>query len=95
MKHEPIHYVPVSEQRYAEILENLDQHPARNQWSRDDRVRLAANIEALANSANEAGPGTKTIPLAVDLLREVSDWLPAAVGFSPRDLKDLLMSYVQ
>ena len=32
--HEPIHYVPVIEQRYAQIIQDLEQHPARNQWSR-------------------------------------------------------------
>ena len=29
MSNEPIHYVPVVEQRYAEIIQNLEQHPAR------------------------------------------------------------------
>ena len=44
MNHEPIHYVPVIEQRFAEIIQNLEQHPARNQWSRADRYRLSSNL---------------------------------------------------
>ena len=31
--------------------------------------------------------------MAVDRLREVADWLPGAVGFSPSDLVALLESY--
>ena len=31
--------------------------------------------------------------MAVDRLREVADWLPGAVGFSPPDLVALLESY--
>ena len=42
-----------------------------------------------------AGPDSTLIPIAVDRIRDVADWLPGAVGFSPLDLKDLLMSYVQ
>lgn len=95
MTHEPIHYVPVSEQRYAEIIENLDQHPGRNQWSRQDRQALANAIDRLAISDQQEVAGDTMIPMAVDLVSEVADWLPTAVGFYPRDLTRLLMSYVQ
>ena len=95
MTHEPIHYVPVVEQRYAEILQDLEQHPARNQWSRSDRVILATNLHALVNSTYEDGPGSTLIPMAVDHVRDVAAWLPGAVGFSPADLIELLESYVQ
>ena len=92
MKLEPVHYVPVSEQRYARIIQILKQHPYRNQWGRDERQRLASDIEALAQSF-DFDPGTQAIPMAVDRLREVADWLPGAVGFSPSDLEALLESY--
>ena len=95
MTNEPIHYVPVVEQRYAEIIENLEQHPARNQWSRKDRERLSSDLWTLAISGPQSGPGDTLIPMAVDRVREVAHWLPGAVGFSPSDLVDLLKSYVQ
>ena len=95
MTHEPIHYVPVVEQSYAEIIENLEQHPARNQWSRADRQRLALQLGSLASSTHNLGPGDTTIPMAVELVRDVSRWLPDAAGFSPSGLIDLLKSYVQ
>ena len=95
MTHEPIHYVPVVEQRYAEILQGLEQHPARNQWSRADRATLSTNLYALVNSTHQAGLGDTMIPMAVDRVRDVATWLPGAVGFSPADLIELLESYVQ
>ena len=95
MTHEPIHYVPVVEQRYAEIIQNLEQHPARNQWSRSDRAALSIKFRALVNSVNQGGPGATLIPMAIDRVRDVADWLPGAVGFSPSDLIELLKSYVQ
>ena len=95
MDREPIHYLPLSEQRYARIIQILEQHPARNLWSRADRMNLGSDIMALANSANEGGPGTDQITMAANQLLEVADWLPGAVGFSPPDLIDLLRSYVQ
>ena len=95
MTHEPIHYVPVSEQYYARLIEELDGHPYSNQWSRADRCHFASDLNMLAESGDEAGPDSTLIPIAVDRIRDVADWLPGAVGFSPLDLKDLLMSYVQ
>ena len=95
MTHEPIHYVPVVEQRYAEIIENLEQHPARNQWSLEDRRRLSVSLTTLANSSYQAGPGETLIPMAIDRVREVAAWVTGAVGFSPTVLIDLLKSYVQ
>ena len=95
MSHLPIHYVPVVEQRYAEIIQDLEQHPARNQWSRADRYALARNITELTNSTTNLGPGETTIPMAVDRLRDVVQWLPHAAGFSPSDLIELIKSYVQ
>ena len=95
MTHEPIHYVPVSEQRYAEILQDLEQHPARNQWSRTDRHLLAGHISALVESAHNLGPGDVPIPMAVDRLLDVTLWLPAASWLLPSDLVALLESYVQ
>ena len=95
MPHEPIHYLPVVEQRYARIIEELRNHPARSQWSEADRAKLALGISALANSTDEVEPNDTTIAMAVDLLREVASWLPAAVGFSPHGLISLLQSYVE
>ena len=95
MTHKPIHYVPVIEQRYAEIIQDLDQHPARNQWSRADRERLSGNLKALTISGPESGPGETLIPMAVDRVLDVANWIPEAAGFSPSDLIDLLKSYVQ
>ena len=91
----PIHYVPVVEQRYAEIIQNLEQHPARNQWSRADRTRLANALSKLDPKLCPIGPGDTVIPMAVDLVRDVAAWLHSAAGFSPADLIDLLKSYVQ
>ena len=90
-----IHYVPVSEQRYAEIVQYLKQHPARNQWSHADRLSLAAKLTALVESEHNLGPRDQTIPMAVDLLREVVGWLPGGVGFNPHELRELIESYVQ
>ena len=96
MTHEPIHYVPVVEQRYAEIIENLKGHPYRNQWSRVDRVRLSANLRVLAvRGLQPPVPGDRMIPMAVDLLQDLANWLPDAAGFSPAILIELLESYVQ
>ena len=95
MTHKPIHYVPVVEQRYAEILEELEGHPYANQWSRNDRVSLASKLDALAYSVGQAGPTDTLIPMAVDRIHEVADWLPSAVGFAPVRMVDLLQSYVQ
>ena len=95
MTHEPIHYVPVNEQWYARILEELEGHPYANQWSRYDRVRLAGKLNALAGSGASSGPNDTLIPMAVDRIREVADWLPSAVGFAPVRMVDLLKSYVQ
>ena len=92
-EHEPIHYVPVVEQRYAEIIQNLEQHPARNQWSRADRSNLSRNIFALAY--DQGGPGDRMIPMAVDRLHDVALWLPDAGWLLPSDLIALLESYVQ
>ena len=94
MTHEPIHYVPVVEQRYAEIIQDLEQHPARNQWSRADRGALADAILLLASSSG-GGEGDSFIPMAVDRLREVVNWLPGAGWLLPSDLIALLESYVQ
>lgn len=93
--HEPIHYVPVVEQRYAEIIQNLKQHPARNQWSRLDRQRLGSSLTSLAHSGESSGPNDTLIPMAVDHINDVADWLPGAVGFSPSYLITQLESYVQ
>ena len=93
--HEPIHYVPVVEQRYAEIVQNLEQHPARNQWSRLDRERLGSSLTFLMHSGESSGPNDTLIPMAIDLVHEVADWIPGAVGFFPYDLIALLGSYVQ
>ena len=95
MDHEAIHYVPVVEQRYAEIIQDLEEHPARNQWSRGDRKRLSAKLIHLATSGPEAGPGATLIPMAVDRVRDVAGWIQDAPGFSPAGLVDLLKSYVQ
>ena len=92
MRPEPINYVPVSVKRFACIIRILEQYKYRNQWGRDERQRLASDIEALAQSF-DFDPGTEAIPMAVDRLREVADWLPGAVGFSPPDLVALLESY--
>ena len=93
MTNEPIHYVPVVEQRYAEIIQDLQQHPARNQWSGADRSRLSGHITSLAT--DPGGSGSTMIPMAVDRLIDVAGWLLDASGFSPPDLIDLLKSYVQ
>ena len=95
MTHEPIHYVPVSEQYYARLIEELDGHPFANQWSRADRHHFAADLYKLAESGDEAGPNTTMIPMAVDRVRDVADWLPGAIGFMPFYLVRLLNSYVQ
>ena len=93
--HEPIHYVPVIEQRYAEIIQNLEQHPARNQWSRFDRQGLASNLMELIVSGPQAGPGATMIPIAVDLVRVLAQRIRNVAGFSPADVTKLLTSYVQ
>ena len=80
MTHEPIHYVPVIEQRYAQIIQELEQHPARNQWSRKDRRQLSANLKVLASSGVQAVPGDTVIAMAVDLLRDVAGWIVDAPG---------------
>ena len=95
MTHEPIHYVPVVEQRYAEIIQNLEQHPARNQWSRYDRIHLARALNKLDPRSVPIVAGDTLIPMAVDRLSDVAYWLPSAAGFSPSDLIELLKSYVQ
>ena len=95
MAHTALHYVPVVEQRYAQILEDLRQHPGRNQWSREDRQTLSINLHALANSGDQAGPTDTLIPMAVDRVRDVAGWVTDAVGFSPSQLITLLGSFVQ
>ena len=95
MTHEPIHYVPVSEQRYAEIIQDLEQHPARNQWSSADRYTLARHISELVYSAHNLGPGDIPIPMAVDRLLDVTQWLPGASWLLPSDFIALLESYIQ
>ena len=74
--HEPIHYVPVIEQRYAQIIQDLEQHPARNQWSRRDRQRLSSQLLELTISGPGSGPGDTLIPMAVDRVKEVGYWIP-------------------
>ena len=95
MTHNPMHYVPVVEQRFAEIIEDLRQHPGRNQWSQEDRKTLSVNLYALADSANQAGPTDTLISIAVDRVRDVALWVIDAAGFSPSELITLLRTFVQ
>ena len=97
MTHESIHYVPVVEQRYAEIIQNLEQHPAKNQWSQGDRKRLSSNLIVLIASGAQSGPGDTLIPMAVDKLRDTAAWIKEAdvQGFSPASVIGMLKSYVQ
>ena len=99
MTNKPIHYVPVAEQRYAEVIQNLEQHPARNQWSRSDRISLAIDLGKLDPSNVPIVAGDTLIPMDIARVHDLRDWLLFKVqdglGYEPADLIDLLKSYVQ
>ena len=51
-----IRYLPVSEQRYARMIQVLEQHPSARQWGRVDRTKLRDELYGLVNSADQIGP---------------------------------------
>ena len=92
---EPIHYVPVSEQRYARILETLEQAPDPQDWNHLRVCALADTLDALANSTDQLGPDDTPIVMDVNLLRTQADDLRHRDTINPPQLAARLASYVR
>ena len=89
------HYVPVSEQRYARILQVLENHPDPLGWDRAMMCRLSGNIDGLVSSANNLGPGETPIAMAVHDLLTLADALFFASTINPPQIAAQLASYVR
>ena len=89
------HYVPVSEQRYARILQTLENHPAPLDWNRAGVTMLADSLDTLADSTGELGKNDTPIVMAVDLLLGLAINLRSAVRFNPPQIAARLASFVR
>ena len=90
----PVHYVPVSEQLYARIIETLEQRPDPADWTPSLCSGIADDLAMLANSFN-MDPGTTPIVMAVDRVRSVAISLRSVGTINPPKLAACLASFVQ
>ena len=88
-----VHYVPVSGQRYARILQILEQAPDPLDWNHTKVCALADDLYALAT--DRPGVGETPLPMAVDLLRKQAADLRGRDTINPPQLAARLASYVQ
>ena len=79
MDREPIHYVPVSEQRYARVLQALEGY-AHAPWRHPQWCAIADDIYGIASSTDQLGPGDTPIPMDVDALRDLAKWMQSHDG---------------
>ena len=89
------HYVPVSEQRYARILQALEDYPDPLVWDRALTSKLSRNIHGLIDSANNLGPGDTPIAMAVDDLRALAEGIFVAGTINPPQIAAKIASYVR